>query len=61
MRNIILATAIPCLSPPPVFAAKWNQLSGDELRALHEGTAITGNWKGTKYTQHNCGDGRSIQ
>ena len=60
MKNILIAVVIFTLSSP-AFSAKWNQLKGDDLKAIHTDTVITGNWKGTKYTNHYCADGRSFQ
>lgn len=60
MKKLTIAALMVVLSTP-AFAAKWNQLTGDALKAAHEDTVITGNWKGTKYTTHYCADGRSFQ
>lgn len=61
MSRIFLAVVIAALSTTPTFAAKWNQLKGDELKAVHNGTVTTGYWKKQKYTTHYCTDGRSFQ
>lgn len=60
MKQILLILALMTLSFPS-FAAKWNQLTGDELKAVYDGTVLVGFNKGTKYTIHNCkGGARSI-
>ncbi len=59
MKRILVTIVIFALSSP-VFAAKWNQLKGDELKDVYQNTVMTGHHKGTKYTVHNCADGRSF-
>ncbi len=59
MKRILVTIVIFALSSP-VFAAKWNQLKGDELMNLYQDSVMTGRHKGTKYTIHNCSDGRSF-
>ena len=57
---IILSLIVLSVAPGSSYAAKWNQLTGDELKALYQDTVMTGYHKGTKYTIHNCTDGRSF-
>lgn len=57
MKRILVTIVIIALSSP-VFAAKWNQVTGDDLKALYNGTVMTGKNKGTKFTVHNCADGK---
>lgn len=58
MKRILITIVIFTLSSS-VFAAKWNQVTGDELIALYESSVMTGYAKSTKFTIHNCG-GRSF-
>ncbi len=60
MKNALVFLVTLSLSMP-AFAAKWNQLTGDELRAMYDGTVMSGHYKGNKFTIHNCvGAERSI-
>ena len=61
MKNIFKVIIMGTLLIVSVsYAAKWNQLTGEELKALYQDTVMTGHHKGTKYTIHNCTDGRSF-
>jgi len=59
MKRLLITFVILTLSSP-VFAAKWNQVTGDDLKALYQDTVMTGYHKGNKLTVHNCADGRSF-
>lgn len=55
----ILVTVVAITLTSPVFAAKWNPVTGDDLKSLLTGTVLTMNYKGSKFTLHNCADGTS--
>ena len=56
MKRILMSCVIFTLCTP-AFAAKWNQVTGDDLKALYSNSVLMGEYKGTKYTIHNCADG----
>lgn len=55
MKRFLMALVVLVLSAP-VFAAKWNSVTGDDLKALYAGTVMTGRHEGTSFTFHNCAD-----
>ncbi len=57
MKRILVSFIILALSSP-VIAAKWNQVTGEDLKTLYTDTVMTGRHKGTKFTVHNCADGK---